>query len=118
MLSRSEDYTGGDVLRAGDGIGLVISRVGYSAIPTVSKPLHLSRILHVPQLSIPLLPVYQFTTYNNVFFEFNSDSFFVKDCTTMEVLLKGPSFGGLYQMSIPRSHMAFLSACASPVVWH
>ncbi|XP_019189522.1 PREDICTED: uncharacterized protein LOC109183949 [Ipomoea nil] len=66
MLAQSDDYSGTDVLRVGNGTGLGISRIGYASIPSVSKHLHLSKILHVPELSVPLLSVNRFTVDNNV----------------------------------------------------
>ncbi|XP_019162233.1 PREDICTED: uncharacterized protein LOC109158795 [Ipomoea nil] len=113
MMSQSEGYTGNDVLRIGNSTGLSISSTGCATIPSVSKPLKLSNILHVPDLSISLLSVHRFTTDNNVFFEFHPEYFVVKDRTTKVVLLKGPSSGGLYSLTVPQSHLAFLSARAS-----
>ncbi|XP_019173550.1 PREDICTED: uncharacterized protein LOC109169130 [Ipomoea nil] len=120
MIGSSEDYTSGNVLRVGNGTGLVISRVGHVSVPsvTVSKNLQLSNILHVPKLSVPLLSVHLFTNDNSVFFEFHKSHFVVKDSATKEILLKGPSADGLYKLSIPRSPVAFLSARATPTIWH
>ncbi|XP_019198273.1 PREDICTED: uncharacterized protein LOC109192135 [Ipomoea nil] len=118
MIGHSEPYTGGDVLKVGNGAGLNISRVGRTAIPSNSKLLNMSDVLFVPNLSLSLLSVYHFTNENNVFFEFHKDSFFVKDCTTREILLKGSAVSGLYKLLVPRSHVAFLTAKASPAVWH
>ncbi|XP_019158335.1 PREDICTED: uncharacterized protein LOC109155061 [Ipomoea nil] len=55
MMTQSEEYGGPDVLRVGNGACLVISRIGHVSIPSISKPLRLSNILHVPSLSVPLL---------------------------------------------------------------
>ncbi|XP_019157569.1 PREDICTED: uncharacterized protein LOC109154164 [Ipomoea nil] len=76
MLDHSEVYTGGDVLCVGSGAGFDVSSIGHVTIRSVLKPLNLSRILHVPKLSLPLLSVHKFSADNNVFFEFNKDVFF------------------------------------------
>ncbi|XP_019172496.1 PREDICTED: uncharacterized protein LOC109167881 [Ipomoea nil] len=54
-LGQSTEYHGDEVLRVGNDSGLVISRVGHAAIPSVSKSLKLCNILHVPELSVSLL---------------------------------------------------------------
>ncbi|XP_019155032.1 PREDICTED: uncharacterized protein LOC109151886 [Ipomoea nil] len=118
MLTQSEEYHGDDVLRVGDGTGLAISRVGHAAIPSVNKALKVSNILHVPELSASLLSVSRFTRDNNCYFEFHPTFFVVKDCITQTVLLKGPSSGGLYSLSVPSAHYAFVSARATSMVWH
>ncbi|XP_019176902.1 PREDICTED: uncharacterized protein LOC109172209 [Ipomoea nil] len=84
MIDQAEEYTRGDVLRVGNGTGLGISSVGHAFIPSVSKNLKLSNILHVPKLSVPLLSVHRFTSDNAVFFEFHNTYFVVKDSITKE----------------------------------
>ncbi|XP_019172700.1 PREDICTED: uncharacterized protein LOC109168108 [Ipomoea nil] len=94
MLTTSDEYNGPDTLRVGNGTGLVISRVGDASIPSESKQLFLSNVLHVPNLTVPLLSVQKFATENHVFFEFHSNCFIVKDSNTNAILLKGPTSGG------------------------
>ncbi|XP_019157587.1 PREDICTED: uncharacterized protein LOC109154202 [Ipomoea nil] len=118
MMSPSEEYAGGDVLRVGNGTGLIISRVGHATIPSMSKVLRLSNVLHVPKLSVPLLSVYRLTNENNVFVEFHKNCFIVKDTITKAVLLKGLTSGGLYKLPVSQSHFAYISARATPTVWH
>ncbi|XP_019151008.1 PREDICTED: uncharacterized protein LOC109147806 [Ipomoea nil] len=117
ILTQSEEYHGDDVLRVGDGTGLAISRVGHAAIPSLNKSLQLSKILHVPELSASLLSVNRFTRDNNCYFEFHPNFFVVKDCTTKAVLLKGPSSGGLYSLSVLSAHYAFVSARATSMIY-
>jgi len=118
MMDHSEPYSENDVLKIGNGTGLGVSSVGRTVIRSDSHNFHMSNILHVPKLAIPLLSVYRFTNENNVFFEFHKNLFFVKDCTTRAILLRGSTIGGLYKLILPRGHNAFLSARASSVVWH
>lgn len=67
-LSTSEEYTGDDTLRVGDGKGLHISRVGHASFITPSRVFKMYDILHVPSLSSSLLSVQKFATENSVFF--------------------------------------------------
>ncbi|XP_019154620.1 PREDICTED: uncharacterized protein LOC109151157 [Ipomoea nil] len=87
MIGQSEDYTGGNVLRVGNGTCLGISRVDHASISSVPKNIRLSNILHAPQLSVPLLSVHRFTNDNDVFFEFHDNYFVVKDSIIKAVLL-------------------------------
>ncbi|XP_019154337.1 PREDICTED: uncharacterized protein LOC109150816 [Ipomoea nil] len=89
MMTQSDEYTSGDVLRVGNGAGLTISRVGHASIPSLSKTLNLTNVLHVPKLSVLLLSVYRLTNDNRVFVEFHKDCFIVKDSVTRAVLLRG-----------------------------
>ncbi|XP_019161397.1 PREDICTED: uncharacterized protein LOC109158032 [Ipomoea nil] len=65
MMAHSEDYTDNDVLRVRNDTCLGISDIGCATLPSVSKSLNLSNILHVPDLSVSLLSVNRFTTDNN-----------------------------------------------------
>lgn len=56
-LSGFEEYSGGDTLRVGNGSGLHISHVGHTLIPSSSRTLHMSDVLHVPGLSASLLSI-------------------------------------------------------------
>ncbi|XP_019191716.1 PREDICTED: uncharacterized protein LOC109186244 [Ipomoea nil] len=107
MLNHSETYTGGDVLKIGNGTGLDVSRIGHTVIHSNSnsKSLSMSNILCVPNLTLPLLSVYRFTNENDVYFEFHKNLFYVKDCKTQVVLLKGSTSGGVYKLLVPNHHL-------------
>jgi len=49
-LSMHSIYTGNDQVKVGDGTGLSIHHLGNAIIPSVSRPLQLNNVLHVPQL--------------------------------------------------------------------
>ncbi|XP_019155238.1 PREDICTED: uncharacterized protein LOC109152118 [Ipomoea nil] len=118
MLNSSDDYGGSDTLRVGNGTGLAISRIGLASIPSVSKQLFMSNVLHVPKLTVPLLSVQKFANDNQVYFEFHDSCFLVKDSKTKATLLKGPISGGLYQLPVSRCHFAFVSSRAKPAGRH
>lgn len=64
-------YHGDDTLRVDNVIGLQISSIGHTSVPSMSRSLRMSDVLHVPSLSSSLLSVQQFATDNRVFFEFH-----------------------------------------------
>lgn len=71
MLTATEDYYGSDTLQVGDDVGLAISSLVRTSIPSNSRLLNLSCVLHVPDMSTSLLSIHHFTSDNNVFFEFH-----------------------------------------------
>ncbi|KAJ0726566.1 putative RNA-directed DNA polymerase [Helianthus annuus] len=118
----SEPYFGGDNLRVGDGKPLPILHIGSTRYYSPNKTFSLKNILHVPQIKQNLLSVQQFCHDNNVFFEFHSTFFSVKDKSTRTTLLTGPSNDGLYTFCLPRIQdvpkVAFSTARASSKTWH
>lgn len=118
----SEPYHDEDNLHVGNGKGLPILHIGSKHIYSPRKTFSLNNILHVPDIKNHLLSVQQFCHYNNVFFEFHSSFFAVKDESTHTTLLTGPSDGGLYTLRLPAFHslskVAFSSTRASSTIWH
>jgi hypothetical protein len=101
-LTASEPYLGNDNLHVGDGKGLPISHLGHTKIYTPHCSFTLSNVLHVPAITKPLLSVQKFCLDNNVYFEFHTRVFYVKDLNTHEILLSGQSKDGLYALpSLP-----------------
>ncbi|GAA0167911.1 transmembrane signal receptor [Lithospermum erythrorhizon] len=108
-----DDYSGPDPLHVGNGTGLSINHVGSSNIYAPNHVFQLSDILHVPQITKPLLSVQKFCHDNNVIFEFTDSSFLIKDKTSRKTLLTGPTNNGLYRLQ-----PIAISASASPATWH
>lgn len=79
-------------------------------------------ILHVPEIKRNLLSVQQFFHDNNVYFEFHSTFFSVKDKFTRNTLLKGPSNDGLYSIRLrhiqPLLKVAFSTIRVSSETWY
>jgi histone deacetylase 1/2 len=88
-LTIKEKYQGQDTVQTANGAGMRITHIGQSLLPTLSKPLHLTNIHHVPSVTRNLLSVKCLTLGNNVFFEFHPWYFLIKDRATREVLLRG-----------------------------
>jgi histone deacetylase 1/2 len=122
-MTSSEPYLGNDYLHVGDGKGLVISNIAHSKIHSPKRTFTLSNILHAPAIKKPLLSVQKFFLENNVFFEFHSCLFYIKDLMTKEVLLSGQSKDGLdvlFESSTMSLPQAFSSTCLSTSadIWH
>jgi hypothetical protein len=97
-LTMHERYNGNDQIRAANGAGMDITRIGQSVIPTSTRPLHLNQVLHVPLAHKQLVSIHRFTLDNNTFIEFHPYFFLIKDQVTKRVLLRGPCRGGLYPL--------------------
>ncbi|MFS7905138.1 putative RNA-directed DNA polymerase [Helianthus anomalus] len=76
----------------------------------------------LPEIKQKLLSVQKFCHDNNVFFEFHSTFFVVKDKLTRLTLLTGPSKDGLYSFCLPQTQpvpkVSFSTARASSTIWH
>lgn len=96
LIYQTNAYHGNDSLHVGDGNPLPIFHIGSSKLFSPNKTFDLTNILHVPQIQKNLLSVKQFCRDNNVYFEFHSSFFVVKDESTHTTLLSGPSDNGLY----------------------
>lgn len=103
-------------------MGLPILHVGSTTFYSPSKTFSLSDIFHVPKTKKNLLYVQKFCLDNDVFFEFHSSFFVVKENTTKTTLLMGPSKNGLYSILLPslnRLPKFVLTTLRSPSdVWH
>ncbi|MFS7963768.1 putative RNA-directed DNA polymerase [Helianthus anomalus] len=121
-IDNSEAYFGNDSLLIGDGNPLPIFHIGSSTIYSPNKTFKLSNILHVPDLKQNLLSVQKFCVDNDVFFEFHSSYFVVKDESTRTTLLTGPSEQGLYSIRLPQlksiPKVAFTAVKTSSSIWH
>ncbi|GJT69961.1 retrotransposon protein, putative, ty1-copia subclass [Tanacetum coccineum] len=121
-MDNSEAYYGDDALHVGNGKGLPILHIGSSKVYSPQKTFSLKNILHVPEISHNLLSVQKFCHDNDVFFEFHTSYFVVKDESTHTTLLTGPSKHGLYTITLPQlksiNKVSFLAVRASPTIWH
>ena len=117
-LSVRDRYHGGDHVHAANGSRMKISHVGHSIVQSPSHSIHLKNILHVPDKS--LVSVNRLTRDNNVYVEFHSDKFFVKEAVTKKTLLKGRAEGGLYpiQSASSPNKQALGVTTPSSATWH
>ena len=122
-LIDSAPYLGNDHLHVGDGKGLPISHIGHTMLHSPKRIFLLSNVLHVPHITKPFVFVQKFYRDNNVYFEFHTSMFYVKNLNTKAVLLSSQSNDGLYVLSkssattIPQ---AYWSPCVSVTadLWH
>ncbi|KAL4340378.1 hypothetical protein GQ457_08G036940 [Hibiscus cannabinus] len=84
----------------GDGSSIDIAYMDDIAINTSARVLHLSSVLHVPQIRKNLMSVSQFSKDNSVYFEFHHDECVVKDEKTHAIVLKGRQESGLYYFTV------------------
>ncbi|GJZ07486.1 putative RNA-directed DNA polymerase [Tanacetum coccineum] len=121
-MDNSETYYGDDALHVGNGKGLSILHIGSSKVYSPQKTFSLKNILHVSEISHKLLSIQNFCHDNDVFFEFHTSYFVVKDESTHTTLLIGPSKHGLYTITLPQlksiSKVSFSAVRASPTIWH
>lgn len=94
----------------GDGNGLRISHTGIDTLHSHYRPLLLQHTLYVPEIKKNLISVARLVTDCNVLIEFVNDVCLIKDKVTGMVLLQGELKSGLYQVSSPAVHLAFLSS--------
>ncbi|KAL4352750.1 hypothetical protein GQ457_06G024020 [Hibiscus cannabinus] len=99
MVSNSKSYFGAATVSVANGMSAAISKIGTASLNTVSRPLVLNNLLHVPAIKKNLLSVSKFTKDNNVSIEFYHDSCVVKDLATQQVILQGLENDGLYKFS-------------------
>ncbi|GJV71329.1 gag/pol polyprotein [Tanacetum coccineum] len=101
-MDNSKAYYGDDALHVGNSKGLPILHIGSSKVYSPQKMFSLKNILHVPEISHNLLSVQKFCHDSDVFFEFHTSYFVLKDESTHTTLLTGPSKHGLYTITLPQ----------------
>lgn len=101
QLSTRECYRGTDQVQVPNGTGLSVTlHAGESSIAiSNSFPIHLNSILHVPHISKNLLSVHKLCVDNNIFLEFHSHCFYIKDNAMQRILHQGKGRNGLYNLA-------------------
>lgn len=87
---------GPNQVQVGNDQSLHILHTGPSILYSSMKSFFLNNILHVPEIKKNLQSVYQFIKDNNVYFEFHSSFFYVKDPSLAVIFLHGWSNNDLY----------------------
>ncbi|PKU77483.1 Retrovirus-related Pol polyprotein from transposon TNT 1-94 [Dendrobium catenatum] len=124
QLQNIQPYNGNSQVQVGNGQQLSIAHTGQGLLPTPSRKLQLSNILHVPHLSHNLLSIHKLTNDNSCFVLLDANGFAIKDSRTNKLLLHGPHHHGLYPIKIsnPSSsdnfNTALLAASTSSATWH
>jgi hypothetical protein len=88
-LNMREQYHGQEQIHTADGLGMHITHIGNSIIPTPSCDIHLKKVLHVPHTSKNIITIHRLTYDNNVSIEFRLFSFLIKDRATRKIILWG-----------------------------
>jgi hypothetical protein len=97
LLIHSE-YDGTDEVVLGDGSGLTVSHIGSLTLKSKHKNFILKDTLCVPDIFKNLIYVHHFTAQNNVFIEFHSSHFLVKDTNSGVILAKGACENGVLHL--------------------
>ena len=69
-LTVRDRYTGGEQIHTASGSGMAIQHIGYSAIHTPDRDIHLNKILHVPEANKSLISASRLATDNNTFIKY------------------------------------------------
>ncbi|PKU88027.1 Retrovirus-related Pol polyprotein from transposon TNT 1-94 [Dendrobium catenatum] len=119
-LSISNPYNGSDGVTIGDGRSVSISNSGKGLLPTPSRKLHLSKILHSPEIHYNLISISQLTRDNNIAVTFTPSGFVFKDLTTHQVIFQGPCRDGLYPIQPPQKskNHALTVPNSNTTLWH
>lgn len=98
-LQQVSKFNGKTQLTVGNGSTIPIHHTGSTILPSLShKPLILKNVIHSPLISRNLVSVSQLAAQNNLYVEFDSNSFSVKEKITKKELLQGKIKDGLYQI--------------------
>ena len=89
-LSINSEYQGKNKLAVGNGEKLLISHIGYSALPTYDPHKHitLTDILYVPDITKNLISISKLLHDNDVDVEFQKSVCFIKDKRQGKILVK------------------------------
>jgi hypothetical protein len=114
-------YSGNDQIHATNDLGMDITCIGNTIIPTPTRYLVLQNVLHVPSTHKNLISIHHFALDNDTFIEFHPYFFLINDQKMRKRLLHGPCKGGLYPLPplTSKFQKLVLSAIRIPVDrWH
>ncbi|PKU70959.1 Retrovirus-related Pol polyprotein from transposon TNT 1-94 [Dendrobium catenatum] len=113
-------YNGDDNIQIGDGSTIPIAHKGSGLLPTPTRKLILSQLLHIPQISHKLLSIYHLTKDNKIAITFDEFGFLIKDTKTNQTLLQGPSRKGLYPIPTTSHKLkpTLIAIHQSSTTWH
>jgi len=97
-LSIHSEYDGTDDVVISDGSGLKVTHVGSMSLSSLSKSFLLHNTLCVPNIHKNLVSVHNFTRSNNIYIEFHSFYFLVKDRNTGTTILRDDCQDGVYPL--------------------
>ena len=91
------ESNGGKQVLVGNGKGSHIKQVGTFVFKPFSSPysFKLQNLLHVPHITKIVLSVSQFAKDNDIYFEFYTDTCYIKPYASKEILLQGTIKNGL-----------------------
>lgn len=87
-------------INTADGRPMKITQYGNSTLSIDNRKFNMNQLLFVPSASKNLISVKRFCIDNEVSMEFDPQRVIVKDLKTKEVLIRGPTGDGLYELPI------------------
>lgn len=120
QLSSSEPYMGNDQVMVGNGDFLPITHIGSIPLHTPQGILPLADVLVCPEITKSLLSVSKLTADFPCEITFDSDSVFIKDKATKQVITQGKRHKDLYMLK-DAHFKAFYSTrqrATSAGIWH
>ncbi|PKU84061.1 Retrovirus-related Pol polyprotein from transposon TNT 1-94 [Dendrobium catenatum] len=121
-LAQSTAYSGSDGVFIGDGRNIPIAHSGTGILPTPTRKLFLSNLLHVPNISHNLISISNLVQDNNISVTFDPMGFVFKDLKTNQPILRGPCSSGLYRLVPPpttsSAPSAFQASSEHRSHWH
>ncbi|KAI0501597.1 hypothetical protein KFK09_016542 [Dendrobium nobile] len=105
QLFNQQLYIGSTQIQIGNGQMMQIQPTGQGILPSTGK-LHLSHILHVPNLTHNLISINKLTSNNSCYVILDANDFFLEDSLTHKMLLHGHSHRGLYPI---KPQLCFIS---------
>ena len=99
-ISINSEYQGKNKLAVGNGEKLLISHIGYSALPTYDPHKHiaLTDILYVPDITKNIISISKLLHDNHIDVEFQKSVYFIKDKRQGKILVKRVARDGLYEL--------------------
>lgn len=110
IFLRKSPYIGLDCVFVGNGTLLDIKNIEYSKLPSISRPLHLHSMFHVPKLRHNLISVKKLCKDNICSIDFDSSFVSVKDKAMGQTLKEDSSEGSIFICVFSFSNMCFYSS--------
>ncbi|KAJ9568078.1 hypothetical protein OSB04_004044 [Centaurea solstitialis] len=117
-LSLHSPYDGTDELVIGDGSSLTITHVGSLVIKFFNTSFILNNVLCVPSISKNIISISRLCIDNNILIEFFSFNFIIKDFQTKQILLRGTTSRGIYELRSTSQPFAFHMQSNKSTSWH
>ncbi|KAJ3676869.1 hypothetical protein LUZ60_002593 [Juncus effusus] len=94
-LTSHHPYSGNDLIKVGNGAGILIHNIGTTTLKCTYGSLTLKNVFHVPKITKNLISISQLTRDNNIKLEFNPFDCLIKDWVSNKILHRAVLDDGL-----------------------